>query len=123
MIISFVIPAYKASKTIGETLTSVFAPPLPKDWSLDVVVANDGSPDGPELEAVVQNFKGVTYLSHNPNQGKCAAMNLGIAQSRGEVVVLLDADDTLVPDWPTLLETVLASWPDDAPICFTACRT
>src|SRR3989339_2285951 len=123
MIISFVIPAYKASETLGETLESIFAAPLPEGWQLDVRVANDGSPDGPAQEAVARNFPGVTYLSHEPNQGKCAAMNLGISHSQGEVIILLDADDTLVPGWPTHLFAILETWPPDAPICFSACRT
>lgn len=123
MIISFVIPAYKASKTLSETLKSIFSASLPEEWQLDVRVVNDGSPDGPAQEAVTQNFSGVTYLSHEPNQGKCAAMNLGIFHSQGEIIILLDADDTLVPSWPTHLSAILETWPLNAPICFSACRT
>jgi len=123
MIVSIVIPAYKASATLGETLSSVFAAPLPEGWALDVIVANDGSPDGAAQESVTDGFPGVQYLSHEPNQGKCAAMNLGIAKSHGEIVILLDADDTLIADWPTRLSDILKTWPLDAPLCFSACQT
>lgn len=123
MIISFVIPAYKASETIGETLSSIVAATMPEGWSLDIIVSNDGSPDEDALKAVVHRFEGVTYLSHEQNRGKCAAMNFSIPHSRGEIVVILDADDTLVRDWPARLTTVLQTWPHEAPICFTACRT
>lgn len=123
MIISFVIPAFKASETIGATLSSVFAPTLPEGWSLDVIVANDDSPDGPAQHAVVEEFATVTYLSHTPNQGKCAAMNLAIPHTRGDIIILLDADDTLVPNWADRLASILKAWPDNASICFSACQT
>jgi len=123
MIVSIVIPAYKASATLGETLTSVFAASLPEDWALNVIVANDGSPDGAAQKSVADGFSGVQYLSHEPNQGKCAAMNLGIAKSQGEIVILLDADDTLVCDWPVRLSDILKTWPLEAPLCFSACQT
>lgn len=123
MIISIVIPAYKASATLGETLASVFAPPLPEDWALEVIVANDGSPDGAAQKSVVDDYAHALYLSHEPNQGKCAAMNLGINACTGEIVILLDADDTLVADWPSRLARILKTWPLDAPLCFSACQT
>jgi len=123
MIISFVIPAYKASLTIGETLSSVTAAQVPKGWTIEIIVANDGSPDGPEQEVAVQGFEGVLYLSHEPNQGKCAALNLGISKSHGDIIILLDADDTLVSDWPKRLARIIKTWPIEAPICFSACRT
>ncbi|MCR4378614.1 MAG: glycosyltransferase [Rhodospirillales bacterium] len=123
MIVSIVIPAYKASATLGETLASVFAPSLLKGWQLEVIVANDGSPDHAAQKSVVDGFAGVHYLSHEPNQGKCAAMNLGIANSHGEIIILLDADDTLVTDWQSRLARILKTWPIDAPLCFSACET
>jgi glycosyltransferase involved in cell wall biosynthesis len=123
MIISIVIPAYKASGTLGETLASVIAPPLPEDWALDVIVVNDGSPDGAAQKSIANSFPNVLYLSHEPNQGKCAAMNLGIKTCKGDIVILLDADDTLVADWPSRLARILKTWPLDAPLCFSACQT
>jgi len=123
VIVSLVIPAFKASETISSTLASVFAAPLPESWRLDVLVVNDGSPDTLTLETTLQNFPNVTYLSYELNQGKTIAVNLGFAQTRGEVVIPLDADDTLVPDWTTKLFAILDTWPEDAPICFSACRT
>lgn len=123
MIISFIIPAFKASETIKATLSSIFTSSTPENWSLDVIVVNDGSPDGAAQHAVVQKFSHATYLDHTPNQGKCAAVNLAVPKTRGDIIVMLDADDTLVPEWPTRLSTILKTWPDDAPICFSACRT
>ncbi len=122
MIVSIIIPAYKASTTIGTTLESIFSAKRPDDFDLEVVISDDGSPDGATLADIVCDYD-VIYIRHDTNQGKCAALNLGIARTRGDIVILLDADDTLVADWPTVLSTIVQTWPSDAPICFSMCRT
>src|SRR5437899_1623805 len=47
----------------------------------------------------------------------------GILRSQGDIVVILDADDELVPEWPEVLRSVADEWPREAQICFSACRT
>ncbi len=123
MIISIVIPAYNASSTIGRTLDSVFAAPLPQDWEIDAIVINDGSSDEADLTAIVSHFPSVIYLGYPDNRGKCAAMNLGIRESRGDVVMILDADDELISEWADVFADIVDEWPETAQICFTACRT
>ena len=123
MKISVVVPAFRASDTIAETLASLFAKRLPDHWQLETIVVDDGSPDGTELASAVAVYPSVTLIHLPENRGKCKAMNAGIIRSTGDAVVLLDADDTLVPDWPQVMEQVVAEWPDDCAICFTACRT
>ena len=122
MRISIVIPAYRASATIGATLSSIFGPELPDDWKLEVVVVDDGSPDGDELERVVASFPPVRISKLTTNQGKCAAVNTGIRESDGVFVVILDADDTLVEAWPAAFARILDGWPEECALCFSACR-
>ena len=123
MQISIVIPAYQASATIGATLSSIFGSELPDSWKLEVIVVDDGSPDGEELERVVASFPPVRLLKLASNQGKCAAVNADIRRSEGGFVVILDADDTLVAAWPAAFVRILEAWPEDSALCFSACRT
>ncbi len=123
MIISFIIPAYKASSTLGKTLDSVFCSALPDGWQLDVIVADDGSPDCEQQKSIAQQYDGVTYLHHANNQGKCAAVNMAVPHSRGDVVIMLDADDTLIENWPTIFAKIANGWPSEAALCFSACTT
>jgi glycosyltransferase involved in cell wall biosynthesis len=118
--LTIVIPAHDASATIGATLRSVVAAPLP--GGREILVVDDGSPDGGALAGVVRGYEGVTLLRQPENRGVAAARNLGIGASRGDVVMILDADDTLVPGWPAVFEEVLAEWPAGAGVCFSACR-
>ena len=123
MIVSIVIPAFNASDTIGATLSSIFDDTLPGGWELDVVVANDGSPDGPRLAEVVGAFPNINLLSFDDNRGKQGALNAAVPSTRGDVVMVLDADDTLLPGWSATLKSILETWPEDAPLCFSACQT
>ncbi|MEG3618591.1 glycosyltransferase family 2 protein [Magnetovibrio sp. PR-2] len=123
MMITFVIPAYNAAKTIDTTLGSVFAPEPLAEMSLEVIVADDGSSDREKLLNIIGQYPQVKYCANETNKGKIAAVNLAISQTKGDVIIILDADDTLVPDWPQRLSSILPDWPEDALICFSACQT
>lgn len=122
--LTILIPAYRAAATLEATLQSVFAPlrggtntALP-----EVIVVDDGSPDAMELERICAAFPEVRLLALPHNQGKLAAVNGGARLSHGDVVMILDADDTLVPDWPVIMPRIVAEWPLSAPVCYSACR-
>jgi glycosyltransferase involved in cell wall biosynthesis len=94
--VSVIIPAYNTSRFIGDTLESVFAQTY-KDF--EVVVVNDGSPDTLELERVIAPWRdNITYL-HTENCGLAGARNNGIRACNGELVALLDSDDTWEPNY------------------------
>ena len=121
--LTILVPAYRAAATIGATLRSIFDPlrligaiPTP-----EVVLVDDGSPDGEELKRAILPYPNVRLLVLPCNMGKLAAINAGAQVARGEVVMILDADDTLVPDWPKALKRIFMEWPASAPVCFSAC--
>ena len=118
--LSVVIPAYNAAATVDATLRSVFAPASRP--TLDVVVVDDGSDDSAALREVVAAHAHVRLVAHDRNRGMCAARNTGIAASRGALVTILDADDTLVPDWPARLAQLVSDWPPESNLCFAGCR-
>jgi len=125
MTLSFVIPAYNASRTIGATLRSVYDAHerVSDTWDIEVVVVNDGSGDRVALEIAVGRYPKAIMVTHETNRGMCASRNSGILRSQGDIVVILDADDELVPEWPEVLRSVADEWPREAQICFSACRT
>ncbi|MEW6117626.1 MAG: glycosyltransferase family 2 protein [Nitrospirota bacterium] len=122
--LTIIIPAYNASKTIGETLRSIYMPKihLSNKWGLEVIVVDDGSSDSNDLKEVIKYFPEVKLLSHKRNRGMNAARNTGIQSSKGDIVVILDADDQFVPDWPDIFEQVVNEWPEDCNVCYSACR-
>jgi len=124
MLLTVLIPAYRAAQTLPATLQSVFAP-LERDgdiMNLEVIVVDDGSPDGVEIKRICGDFPRASLVVQQRNSGRLAAVNAGATQSRGDVVMILDADDTLVPNWPAVMRRILAEWPASAPMCYSACR-
>jgi cellulose synthase/poly-beta-1,6-N-acetylglucosamine synthase-like glycosyltransferase len=61
-----------------------------------VVVVDDGSDDGTGDRVAQLDLPGVT-LVRQPNKGKAAALNRGIAVARHDVIVTVDADTVFEP--------------------------
>jgi glycosyltransferase involved in cell wall biosynthesis len=122
--LSFVIPAFNAAQTIHSPVSSVIeaAARLPTGWRCEIIIVDDGSPDGLELREKTGGLPGVRIVAHEVNRGMCAARNTGIAASEGDVVMILDADDAMTPDWPEQMVATLAEWPGSSNLCFAACR-
>lgn len=116
--LSVVIPAFDASRSIGATLDSVLA----GGAAAEIVVVDDGSRDGAELAAIVGRYP-ARLIKHERNRGMCAARNSGIAATTGGIVTILDADDRLVDGWPAAFDALLAEWPAATQGCFAGCVT
>lgn len=107
---SVVIPCHNAGATIHETLASVCAQTWP-DW--EAVVIDDGSTD--DSAAVVENLgqrDTRIRLQRHPNGGVSTARNRGAAAARGQILVFLDADDTLYPHTLSVLDLAFDACPD-----------
>lgn len=107
--ISVIIPLYNKEREIGGTLRSVLAQTRQPD---QIVVVDDGSTDaGPGVVRALASPLIKLVTQHNA--GECAARNRAIAESSGELIALLDADD----EWePEFLEEVAAMY-EEFPGC------
>ena len=125
--LSFVIPAYNAADTIGSAIRSIVFPKadIPDTWSVEIIAVDDGSEDDTARSAIASAGPMAAALSvvhHLENRGKCAATNTGIKATRGDIVIILDADDEMVDDWPLEFAEVLCEWPTENQVCYCACR-
>ncbi len=91
-LVSILICAYNAERTIAQTLKSAIAQSWPRK---EIIVLNDGSKDG--TPGIVRQFKEVVLVS-TENQGFSAAQNNVFRQAQGDYIQYLDADDLLAPD-------------------------
>jgi glycosyltransferase involved in cell wall biosynthesis len=90
--VSVVIPAYNAARFIGQALDSV-AQQTYRDF--EIVVADDGSTDD---TAEIAASRPATIVLRRKRGGPAAARNDAIRASAGELIGLLDADDTWHPE-------------------------
>ena len=96
--LSVVIPAYNEQKTLGDVVEKVLRLPL----ALEVIVVDDGSQDAtPGLLADLSRvYPNLYSVRHERNQGKTAAVKTGIAATRGDIVIVQDADMEYDPAEP-----------------------
>lgn len=88
-LVSVIIPCYNQAHFLSEALESV----LDQGYSrIEIFVIDDGSTDN--TRQIAERYPEVQYR-RQANQGAAAARNTGIAESRGDLLVFLDADDRL----------------------------
>jgi glycosyltransferase involved in cell wall biosynthesis len=119
-LVSVVVPAWNAEKTLAETLASVAAQTY---RNIEILIVDDGSAD--MTGAVAREFcrsESRARLISKENGGVALARNRGIAESSGEWIAPLDSDDL----WhPTRLEKMVAaalSAPDEPGFVYCWCR-
>ncbi|MGW2091166.1 glycosyltransferase [Promicromonospora sukumoe] len=102
--ITVVVPAYNEGVVLDSCVRSIARSDYP---DFEVVCVDDGSTDDTyaQLQALAAELPRVRALTQ-PNGGKGAALNRGIREARGELLVLVDADGVFRPD--TLGEMVRA---------------
>jgi len=94
--VSVIIPAYNVSEYIGEALDTVFRQTF---TDYEAIVVNDGSPDTPRLEQILQPYRDRIVYIVQENRGLSGARNTAIRAAKGKYVALLDADDIWEPDY------------------------
>jgi glycosyltransferase involved in cell wall biosynthesis len=91
MTVSVIIPAYNEEKNVSSVVKAVKS----LNYVDEIIVVNDGSLDATEK---IAKEAGAAVISHTKNRGKGAAIETGFKNSKGDIVVFLDADlQKLVP--------------------------
>ncbi len=106
-LVSVLVAAYNEEATVEEVVRRVAGLP----FRSEIVVVDDGSVDDTArvLSRLVDDGElPLRVLSHERNRGKGAAVRTAIDASRGDIVVIQDADLEYDPrDLPRLLEPIL----------------
>ena len=110
--LTIVVPAFNEEKTIGAVLTRLFecVPDV-----FEVLVVDDASRDGTaeQCRLFAEREPRVRVLSHPQNLGKTAALKTAFAQTRGDIIVIQDADLEYDPqEIPALIEPIVAGKAD-----------
>ncbi len=106
---SFIIPIYNEEETILEMYRRMSAVMERMDGAVELILINDGSRDRslPLLRELHDKDSRVCYLSLARNFGHQIAVTAGLNFSRGQIVVILDAD---LQDPPELIPDMVEKW-------------
>lgn len=96
MLLSIIVPAYNAEKTIERCVVSLTGQSFS---DIEIIIVNDGSTDGTAaIINTLQKTDGRIKCIHGKNRGVSYARNCGMAAACGEYIMFCDADDTYKRD-------------------------
>lgn len=93
--LSVLLPAFNEEDTIAKSIESILDQNYPQD-KIQIIVVNDGSTDS--TEEIAGEYEDDITLISQENQGKGAALNTGMEEADGDLVVVQDADSVIQPD-------------------------
>ncbi|MEM4523399.1 MAG: glycosyltransferase family 2 protein [Nitrososphaeria archaeon] len=100
--VSVIIVNWNGGVLLHQCLKSVLTSNYPKD-KLEVIVIDNASTDGSD-EICQLEFPEIILIKNKENLGFCEGNNIGITKSTGDIVILLNNDCFVEPNW--ILEIV-----------------
>lgn len=88
--LSVVVPAYNEEDTLVSILNKLLTVPD----LLEIIIVDDCSKDAtPDIaRRFAEQFEQIHYVRHDVNKGKTAALCTGFAMTKGDIVIVQDAD-------------------------------
>ena len=106
--VSIVLPTYDERENIGPLLSGIHAE-LQSMWSFEVIVVDDGSPDGTAdvVRSAAAECPSIRLVERPRKLGLGSAVAAGFSIAKGDYWVMMDADLSHRPqDLPILLEAL-----------------
>jgi len=98
-LVSIIMPCRNEERFIGQCLDSIIANDYPKD-RLEILIGDGMSEDG--TREIIEKYKkehSFIKLFNNPKKIAPAAQNIGIRNSKGEIIMIMDAHSKYLNDY------------------------
>jgi glycosyltransferase involved in cell wall biosynthesis len=92
--VAVIIPVFNGANTVAHAIDSALSQTF--DGQFEIVAVNDGSTDG--TSEVLERYRSRIRVLNQQNRGPAAARNAAVAQSSGDYIAFLDADDIFMAD-------------------------
>ena len=94
--ISLILPAHNEDENIKSLIQNIYQTFKENNLEnlLEVIVVNDGSKDNTENEVnkMVKQYNNLILINLKSNVGKAYALDIGINNSNGKIIAIMDAD-------------------------------
>jgi glycosyltransferase involved in cell wall biosynthesis len=117
--LSVIVPAYREADRIGKNLVEIENYLASKNYTYEVLVVTDGSPDNTAEVArgFANKVKNLRVIENKENHGKGYVVRQGLLEAKGEYRVFLDADgstsithlDSFMPEFDKGFDVVIGS--------------
>ena len=117
--LSVIIPSYKEANRIGKNLLEIENYLSKKNFTYEVLVVIDGSPDNTAeiARSYSDKVKNLWVISNPENHGKGYVVRQGLLEAKGEYRLFLDADgstsithlDSFLPEFEKGFDVVIGS--------------
>lgn len=117
--LTVIIPSYKESKRIGVNLLEIEKYLSSKEYSYEILVVVDGSPDDTAevAKSYIDRFKNLRVIDNPENHGKGYVVRQGLLEAEGEYRLFLDADgstsithlDSFLPEFKNGYDVIIGS--------------
>jgi hypothetical protein len=105
-VVTVIVNNFNYAEFVGDAIESALAQ---RGAEVEVIVVDDGSTD--DSRSVIHSYGDRVTTLLQENGGQASAFNAGFRASRGQIVIFLDADDTLLPDTAARVADVFARRP------------
>lgn len=114
-LVSIIIPAYNAEKTINQCLSSLQSQTYKE---IEILVVNDCSKDKTSqiVTEIAKTDERIKLFNQPSNMGVSMARNRGISEAKGEFICFVDSDDWCEKDY---VESMLKLFDKD--VCMVSC--
>jgi glycosyltransferase involved in cell wall biosynthesis len=106
-LVSIITPAYNRASYLDETIRSVLEQDYPR---IEYIVLDDGSTDN--TREVLEKYTGRLIWETHPNMGEHRTVNKGWSMAHGEIVAVVNSDDTLLPGAVSTAVAFMQAHPD-----------
>ena len=99
MRVSIIIPVYNGGNILPITIPALLNQTYPKE-KMEIIIVNDGSTDNTMEVLDSKEWKDCfKIISHSTNKGRAVTRNVGINSANGELLIFLDCDIEVNPDF------------------------
>ncbi len=112
--ISVIICCYNSAEVIVPTLQALSAQRVPPGFGYEIIVVDNNCTDDTvqRVEKTWENASIHLQIVNEPQPGLIYARKTGVSKARFDIILFIDDDNILEPDWIERLLDMYSQWPE-----------